>query len=821
MARDVWCHSRVFDQRAGGNNLDNHGGIVMRRSKARGLDIAPFHLEGKIDGLEAAVVRHNVLGTDISILFFAPDVVHVVKTPSGAKGKATPSFAVTTKPSPVHVALQDKGGTVTMRSDALSVELDKVSGRLRFLSPGGTSLLAEKPDGASFTPATYGRDGEVADVRPRQAFRLDEDESLYGLGQHQTGRMDQRNQRLRLCQVNMESAVPFVQSTKGYGLFWDNPSPTVFEDSPTETSFTSDCGGRIDYYFIGGGSPGAVLSRLQRLTGGVPLPPLWAFGYCQSKERYICQRELVDAVRRYRELGVPLDVIIQDWRYWGGTRIGRTWKGVKRAWNSMVFRKATFPNAKRAFDRIHAMNAHALISIWPNFGRDTAAYASMKSQGHLMCDGGVAECDDTTAIYDAWNNDARDHYWELLNKELAPSGVDGWWMDASEPEHNYKPLVCMWPLDDPLDVPTAAGDFRAVHNSYPIVHVEGVVRRQLRDFPDRRPVVLTRSAYAGQQRTGSFVWSGDVDSSWAAFRRQFAAGLNFSMSGIPLWNSDIGGFIGDREFPEGCKSEGFRELYVRWLQFGIFCPMMRSHGTCTPREIWNFGKRGDWAFDAIEKGIRLRYALLPYIYSAAWGIAKDGGAFMTPVALDDPGNPALRDVSDEFRFGPSLLVAPVVEPMYVKDGKADFSKVRGRNVMLPQGDWWCARSEKRVSGKVIAKAPIDEIPVFAKVGSIIPIGPDAQFSTEKPWDNLEVRVYPGADGSFTLYEDAFEGLGYTRGEHTEITFSWDDASRTLSISSRNGAYPGMIGERVFRVRNAGQAREVPVRYSGKTVEIGL
>lgn len=761
------------------------------------------------------------LGIDISLHFFAPDVVRVIKTPCGAKSAACKSFTVVAKPGLVKVAVHRKGGHLVANSGMLAVELEEASGRLRFVSRSGTTLLSEKPDGASFTPAAYGRAGEVTDIRPRQAFRLDADEALYGLGQHQTGRMDQRNQRLFLCQINMESAVPFVQSTKGYGILWDNPSPTLFEDSPSETSFASDCGGRIDYYFIGGGSAREVLSRLQRLTGGLPLPPLWIFGYCQSKERYTCQRELEDTVRHYRELGVPLDVIIQDWRYWRGNRDDGSWKDIRLAWNSMLFSKATFPNAKQAFKRIHAMNAHALISIWPNFGRDTAAYASMKDKGHLFCDGGVGECDDTTAIYDAWSEAARDHYWELLNRELVPSGVDGWWMDASEPEHNYKPLVCMWSQDDPLDVGTSAGNYRSVHNSYPLVHVEGFVRRHLRDLPGRRPVILTRSAYAGQQRTGAFVWSGDVDSTWAALRRQFAAGPNFSMSGLPLWNSDIGGFIGNREFPEGCKSEGFRELYVRWLQFGVFCPMMRSHGTCTPREIWNFGTRGEWAFDAIEKGIRLRYALLPYIYSTAWGIAKDGGAFMTPVALCDPEDPTLRDVADEFLFGTSLLVAPVGEPMYVKDGKADFSKVRSRKVLLPKGDWWCVRTGKRVSGKVSAKAPIDEIPIFAKAGAIIPIGPDVQFSTEKAWDDMEVRVYPGADGSFTLYEDAFEGLGYTKGEHTEILFSWDDGSRTLSISARKGSYPGMILKRTFRIRLAGTKRTMSVTYCGKAVNIAF
>ena len=753
------------------------------------------------------------LGIDVAITFFRPDVVRVVKYLSG-KAPAKKSYAVTAKPATVKTTEKKSGDLVTLASEALSVELDTATGRVRFLSPCGCCLLAEKPDGASFAPGAYGTNGEVKDVRARQAFRLDPDESLYGLGQHQKGLVDQRNQRILLCQINMESAVPFVQSTKGYGLFWDNTSPTVFEDCPTETSFTSDCGGMIDYYFVGGGSADAVISRFQALTGGAPLPPLWSFGYCQSKERYVSQFELEASVRRYRELGVPLDVIIQDWRYWGGDPIPLTW-------NSMTFWKPTFPDAKAAFKRIHDMDAHILISIWPNFGRSTDAYAELKKQGHLMCAGGTGACDDASSLYDPWNAAARDHYWALLKKELVPAGADGWWMDASEPEHNYKPVQTMWPQDDPLDVPTADGDFRAVHNSFPLVHVEGVVQRQLKDIPDRRPVVLTRSAFAGQQRTGAYVWSGDVCSTWADLRRQIPAGLNFSMTGLPLWNTDIGGFFGDKEFAPGCFSDGFRELYIRWLQFGCFCPMMRSHGTATPREIWNFGNRGDWAFDAIEKGIRLRYALLPYIYSTAWDITKNGGAFLYPLALVEPGDPAFRDMGDEFMFGKSILVAPVVEPLYVKNGKLNLKSVKTRKVALPSGKWWCFSCEKPVSGTFDAPAPIDQAPIFVKAGTILPIGPDAQFSTEKPWDDLEVRVYPGADGSFTLYEDAFEGLGYQKGERSEIVFSWDDKAKKLSIAVRKGSFAGMIEKRTFRVRLAGTDKVAAVAYAGKAVEAKL
>ncbi len=762
---------------------------------------------------KASAISIPELGIDVAITFFTPDIVRIQKYPSG-KAPAKKSYAVTAKPVAVKTVEKKAKNLVSIASSALTVELDTASCRLRFLAPCGCALLSEKPEGASFAPGAYGTSGEVKDTRARQSFRLDPDESLYGFGQHQTGLVDQRNQRLHLCQINMESAVPFVQSTKGYGIFWDNTSPTDFEDCPTETSFTSQCGSMIDYYFVGGGSVDVVLGNFQRLTGGAPLPPLWSFGYCQSKERYVSQFELEASVRHYRDLGVPLDVIIQDWRYWGGEPIARTW-------NSMTFYKPTFPDAKGAFKRIHDMDAHILISIWPNFGADTAAYADLKKANHLLCPGGTGACDDNSSLYDPWNADARKHYWELLKKELVPAGADGWWMDASEPEHSYKPVLTMWPQHDPLDVPSADGNFRAVHNSFPLVHVEGVVNNQLKDIPDRRPVVLTRSAFAGQQRTGAYVWSGDVASTWASPRRQIPAGLNFSMTGLPLWNTDIGGFFGDVEFAPGCFSEGFRELYVRWLQFGLFCPMMRSHGTATPREIWNFGKRGDWAFDAIEKNIRLRYALLPYIYSTAWDISKNGGSFLYPLALVEPENRAFRDTFDEFMFGKSILVAPVLEPMYVKNDKTNLKTVKSRKVVFPSGKWWCFHCEKACEGTFDAPAPIDLALFFLKAGTILPIGPDVQFSTEKPWDNLEVRVYPGADGSFTLYEDAFEGNAYLKGERSEIVFAWDDKAKALSISARKGSFPGMLAKRTFRIRLAGTDKVAEVAYAGKAVKVSL
>ena len=750
----------------------------------------------------------TVLGLDLSIDFFRPDLVRVQKTPAG-KTNDRGSVSVVATPESVAVKTTDDGALATLASDALIVEVDKTTGRIRFLAPDGACLLAEKPDGASFPIGDFGSFGEIRYTGARQSFRLDPGEALYGLGQHQTGRVNQRSQHLLLSQINMESAVMVVQSTKGYGLFWDNPSPTDFRDDPSEMSFASQVGEAVDYYFLGGGSADAVLANVQWLTGKPPIPPLWTLGYCQSKERYASQMELEDIVRRYRELGVPLDVVIQDWRYWGDR---------SEDWNGMVFRKdGCFPDMKAAVDRIHAMHAKVFISIWPNFGFETAAVEEFKKAGAIIRLDNVFN--PKAEHYDPWNPAGRDLYWALLQKELVPSGVDAWWMDATEPEHTFRPVQCMWAQNDPLDAPTCVGPFRARRNEYPLMHVEGLTTRQRRDIPDRRPVVLTRSAYAGEQRTGAFVWSGDVNSTWEALRRQITAGVNFSMSGLPLWNSDIGGFFGDREYVATLFDPGFHELYVRWLQFGAFCPMMRSHGTATPREIWRFGERGTWAFDAIEAGIRLRYALLPYFYANARRIATKGGAYLYPVAMEEPANTALHEVADEFTLGHNLLVAPVLESLYVKDQKADFSVVKTRRVILPTGAWYDFYTEAPVSGTFDAPAPIGRAPLYVRAGTILPIGPDVQYSTEKAWDDLEIRVYPGADGSFTLYEDAFDGFGYEKGECTEIDFAWDDAAKKLTISARRGAYPGMLETRRFRVRIAGTDTVSIVEYVGKDVTL--
>lgn len=382
-------------------------------------------------------------------------------------------------------------------------------------------------------------------------------------------------------------------------------------------------------------------------------------------------------------------------------------------------------------------------------------------------------------------------YYQYLNKGIfSYIGNDGWWLDSTEPDHINR-------QESDYDLPTHLGSYRSVKNAYSLMHNSGIASHQKALSKDKRVVILTRSGFIGQQRYGCNTWSGDVTSTWDMLEKQIPAALNYTLMGIPNWNSDIGGFFAGRWNKEGgAKNPKYQELYVRWMQFGTFCPMMRSHGTELPREIWNFGKRGEWCFDAQEKMINLRYHLLPYIYSTSWDVSHNDGTFMRPLVMDFAADSKTHEVGGEFLFGRSLLVAPVTRP-----------EVTEWPVYLPQGaDWWDFWSnEKQQGGQTLNRSVSKEIlPVYVKAGSILPFGPKVQYSTEKNWDNLEIRIYPGADGTFTLYEDENDNYNYEKGAYSIIRFHWDDKARRLTIEEREGSFPGMLKSRKFKVVLVGQ-----------------
>jgi alpha-D-xyloside xylohydrolase len=703
-------------------------------------------------------------------------------------------------PGRTDLAITDSNNIVTLSSKILTVMLNLQTGKIIYSDLKGNILLNEKDNGFQLTPTM---DGTEHSFKVSQAFVLDKTEAIYGLGQQQKGKMIQRNLKLYMLQNNTEDFVPFFQSAKGYGVFWDNYSPTTFIDNDSETSFNSEVGNCIDYYFMYGGAADGVIAQMRDLTGQVPMFPLWTYGYWQSKERYKSQIEIVDVVKKYRELRVPLDGIVQDWQYWGDNF----------HWNAMEFLNPQFPDPKKMIDDIHSMNAHIAISVWASFGPKTKQYKILNEKGMLLnFKTWPMSSTDTwppdpkypsgVKVYDAFNPVARDIYWDYLNKGIFSLGMDGWWLDSTEPDH-------FDPKPSDFDEKTYLGPYRKVCNAFPLMTVGGVYDHQRATTSEKRVFILTRSVFAGQQRYGANTWSGDVVSSWDALRNQISAGLNLTLCGVPYWNSDIGGFF-LWNFPNKLNDANYRELYVRWIQFGTFCPMMRSHGTDAPREIYQFGKKGEKIYDAIDKSINLRYLLLPYIYSTSWDVTANQSSMMRALMMDFVKDKKVLDINNQYMFGKALLVCPVTTPMYSKisiQGKdtsrvEDFSKTKDDKVYLPKGtnwfDFWTGK--KYTGGKNINKeTPIDIIPLYVKAGTILPIGPKVQYATEKKWDNLEIRVYPGANGEFTLYEDENDNYDYEKGIYSTITFTWDDAKKDLTINNRKGSFPGMLTERKFNI----------------------
>lgn len=778
---------------------------------------------------------------DVEVQWFTPNSLRILKTPLG-KTVEKKSLSVIAKPnkSGVKIATSDNS-RIVMKSPVLTVTLNTENGIITYAKTDGTVLLKENENSKPFTPM---KDADRDTYTVYQGFITDKEEGLYGLGQLQNGQMMQRNMSKVLIQGNVEDVSPIFQSTKGYGVFWDNYSATTYTDNENETSFSSEVGDCIDYYFMYGGSADGVIAQVRALTGEVPMMPLWSYGFMQSKERYKSQEETVGVVKKYRELGIPLDCIIQDWQYWGHNYL----------WNAMDFRNPSFDNPKAMIDSIHGMNAHMMISIWSSFGPATKPYRTLDKEGLLFNietwpQSGVEgwppnmEYPSGVRVYDCYNPKARDIYWDYLNKGIFQLGMDGWWMDSTEPDHfNWK--------DSDFDRQTYLGSYRSVRNAYPLMTVGGVYDHQRAETSDKRVIILTRSGFLGQQRYASNVWSGDVQSSWDMFRKQITAGLNFSLTGMPHWNSDLGGFFAGSYNTNGnasaTRNPMYQELYVRWLQFGVFCPMMRSHGADTPREFFWYGKAGEPVYDALVDAVKLRYSLLPYIYSTAWEVSHRQSTFMRALYMDFLNDKNTWKIGNEYMFGKAFLVAPVLHAQYTPEQEqnilkenegwnkttnnqvnlslnVDFTQSKEMEVYLPSGNkWYNYWTNEDFDGgqKLKIKTSLDRIPLFVRAGSIIPIGPDVQYTNEKKWDNLIINVYPGADGTFTLYEDEGDNYNYESGAYTEIQMKWNDTKRILTIDARKGEYNGMLTKRNFTIRTA-DGKEKVITYSGKKINVKI
>jgi len=695
-------------------------------------------------------------------------IVHVLSGPAtGWDGNYNP--AVIAQPGKVEWTSTETPDYYQLATPALQVRVAKASGAVSFHDAQGKLLLAEA--GRDITPAgvTQGYDYHGP---------------VFGLGQHQNGKLDYRGTSVRLQQANRDVAVPMLTTPDGFGILWNNAAVTqVDADLPAGQhglTIRSEAGAGVDYHFILGPELDQVVAGYRELTGRAPLMARWTWGLWQSKEHYESQAELLGVAARYRAMQVPLDAVVQDWQYWqpGG-------------WGEHQMDPARYPDPKAMLATLHAEHVHAIISVWARFDAGTRNTAELDAAGVLyptlynnVYPAGKGRW------YDAYSPRGRQLYWEQIGRTLAPAGWDGWWLDASEAE-----LGGWW--GQMRDVATAAGPGKTVYNAYPLLHTSAVFEGSAKDAPAKRPFILTRSAYSGQQRNAAITWSGDTMGNWDVLRAQLPAALNFTLSGIPYWSADIGGFFGGDP-----ADPAYAELYTRWYQFGAFNPMFRVHGTGESKEIWRFSA-------ATQKILRdvtaLRYRLLPYIYSASWDVTSRNGTMMRALAMDFRADAQAVATADQYMFGRTLMVAPVTSP------HADV-----RTVYLPaNNDWFDFWTGKRYAGgKVIAaQADIATIPLYARAGSILPLGPVVQYADQASEQPVELRVYPGRDGSFELYDDAGDGQGYTQGEHATRRFTWNQARQQLTIAPWQGSFPGLRRAQAYLVRCAAQPSRAGVRVT--------
>jgi len=897
----------------------------------------------------------------IRLVVVRDDILHVTVSPTRELNER-PSLVI--DGDPVVITSWDKKEDehfLTLTTSRLVARLNKRTGELRITRHNGTPVLCA--GAPRFTPFTLrGEEDTVYSIL--QSFRPTSDESLYGLGQHQDGVVDLRGHDRTLFQENTIAAVPFLVSTNNYGILWDNYSLTRFHDGQEGMTMWSKVADAVDYYVVTGDDLDGVIAGYRHLTGKPPLYGRWAYGYWQSRERYHTQYELTKVVREYRRRGLPLDNIVQDWMYWG-----------RHGWNALQFDSTRFPHPREMIDTVHQLHAHIMISVWPNFGKETEVYREMKERGFLI----TGENGQSRGLYDPYNPAARDFYWHWLEKNLFSLGIDAWWMDATEPEVGGLTLEERVAALEGLGR-TALGPLARYLNTYSLMSARGVYEHQRQRTDRKRVYILTRSAWAGQQRYAATTWSGDIHARWDVFRNQITAGIHFSLSGLPYWTTDIGAFLPDN--PLGNRDNAYRELYLRWFQFGAFCPIFRSHGSGTPREIYRFGGEKSWTYAPLRRFDRLRYRLLPYLYSLAWQVTAHDYTLMRGLAMDFPGDTLACRLGDEYMFGPAFLVAPVTRPLYFhrnytgavlppaalrdeqgrrggltirffngtgldtlvatgritrldvdwNDGSSrpptvhpyhysirmngtllppesgiytfvttsndgirlivgdttvienwtphgatidmgeirlekdknypftveyfqtlgsavtriawippsvrdtlheqEIPPVRPWEVYLPAGtawyDFW--RGIRYPGGQHIrVPAPLDEMPLFVREGTILPMGPPLQWADQHATDTLELRIYPGQNGSFTLYEDENDNYNYEKGTYALTPITWDEKSQTLTLAKRKGSFPGMSQEHTFRIvwvdkdHGAGprftSCADTTVRYTGRTLTV--
>jgi len=719
-------------------------------------------------------------------------VIHVVAKPG--ESDATPA----PRPWMLDAPQSCAGASFTVAQDArsaslktakLDITLNLGRGSLSFRSAEGDNLLNE----SSSVPRTY----EPVEVNGDKTFRITDrfsptmSEAFFGLGQHQSGLFNYRGATVELAQDNTDVAIPLLVSSKGYAVMWNTAAMTYVDNRfPLNLTLSSIAGKSIDYYFIYGPEIDGIIHEYRTMTGHTPLLPKWAYGFFQSKDRYVSLDEIRGIADRYRKEHIPLDAIVQDWFWW------------KKEGDPDFNDK--YHDVAKDLEALHKENVHAMISVWGLLDPGSETFKVLDSK-HLL----VPEAH----VYDASSSEARNIYWDRLPGKLLAQGWDAFWLDSAEPEE-------YWPhMGDGIlrNKQLAIGNGAEYTNVFPLLHTLGVQDHWKTATADKRVFLLTRSAFLGQQRVGATVWSGDVYGSYWGLNRQIPAGLNFALSGYPYWTTDIGGYWPPHDNP--LADPAYQELYARWFEFGTFCPIFRTHGHRPNNELW--------AFDKVEPIIvsydKLRYRLMPYIYSLAWKVTSEDYTIQRPLVMDWRTDPKTWNLGDEFMFGPAILVSPVL--------KADAVK---RTMYLPAAaawyDFWTGKAVKG-SQEIEADAPLDRMPLFVRAGSILPMGPEIEYASQDPEGRIDIRIYPGADGKFDLYEDAGDGYGYQKDEHSVIPMHWDDKKEVLTINARQGSFQNMVKHRIFRValmsdgRGGGvevaNALHRDVAYEGKEIQVEL
>ncbi len=752
-----------------------------------------------------------------------------------------------------------------LSTSAVSVILNKKNGSLRFQDNTGNVFLNEKPGSRKLAPSSI--NGEPCFIA-EQSFASAADESLFGLGQFQDGNFNLKNVSRKLTQVNTQIAIPFLYSSKNYGILWhqygltwfnpaDNLIPLVKRDTSASdkadaevtttsgtqrvsqqqsvyngtfkvdkdgeysimldlgdmdnrhlvvidgianidqsnlwlppsagklvklkagehrvqivckatnipkfswkpadnfTTFRSPNAKSLDYVVFSGKNADEVIANYRNLSGNVPMLPLWAYGFWQCRERYTSGNHLVETVKEFRKRDLPMDVIVQDWQYWG-----------KYGWGVPKFDEANYPEPEKFIKQLHDLNARFSVSVWENLDKKSEVAKEYIDKNLYI---------PNSPWIDIYNPETQKTHWNALNKNLFSYGVDSWWMDATEPENDALAGKKTY---------FGAGDFYRL--TYPLLVSKAVYEGQRNTDPNKRVAILTRSAFAGQQRYGAINWSGDIGWSWDTFKRQIVAGLNFSMTGMPYWTTDIGGFF--RPGRSQYTDEKYHDILTRWFQWGAFNPIFRIHGYQSETEPWKYGEKVE---NNMRNMLNLRYRLMPYIYSEAWQVSRRGSTIMRPLVMDFAKDERAVRQRYQYMFGKSMLVAPVTEA-----GATRW------DVYLPgNARWYDLWTGKRYSGGQVIKAdaPQNKIPVFVKGGAIIPVGKLQQYSGQKLADTLEIRVYGGADGKFELYEDEGDNYNYEKGKYTTILFTWNEAAKTLSIGAIQGSYSTCLKNRVFNI----------------------